>query len=419
MVRIAFRRAVVIAVVLGAGFLLGPVRNAAAQGSPRSEPTAAPSDDLHGPMRFELITQSASDECRGRCQKWITAVGMITDRTPADFEAFAKERDLSGAIIVLNSLGGVVPAGLALGRSVRKLGLSATVGRISKPSDGRFSLTLAGVCNSTCAFVILGGVRRYVPASAVIQVHQIWPAGSRDDATAASYSASTIVQIQRLLGQIARYVVDMGGDIELFELSTRSPPWENLRRLTRADMERLHLHNDDNLFPASNVNSTPLSALPPERNVNANGWLYAVRTGEPVLFRTHPLTIEGESVGRFELSFACADQADRYRVEYLETPESAALERREIDAVGVTFERKRTLLTADQSANAATSFRARALVASDFFDAKDQLSPIIVTTHTVSNKRSVIRIGRVGFAESFAKLAEACQTKSAPRANAR
>ena len=68
-----------------------------------------------------------------------------------------------------------------------------------------------------CVFLLFGGVQRHVPDDARILVHQIWPSNKRNDANAATYSAGNVVAIQRVNGDISRYIVDMGADIELFE----------------------------------------------------------------------------------------------------------------------------------------------------------------------------------------------------------
>ena len=146
---------------------------------------------------------------------------------------------------MLESGGGAV-SGMSLGRSFRRLGLKVVVGKTVKlapPPDGqqRAAFSPRAICASMCAFILLGGVERHVPAEARVLVHQIWPGNRREDATAASYSAIDLVRIQRDLGQMARYAIDMGGDVELFEIAMRIPPWERLRALTPDELKRLRM----------------------------------------------------------------------------------------------------------------------------------------------------------------------------------
>ena len=111
-----------------------------------------------------------------------------------------------------------------------------------------------------CAFAVLGGVRRHIPDEARVLVHQIWPSKLREDAVAANYTAGNMVRIQRELGQIARYTIEMGADIELFDLAMRIPPWENLRPLSADELRRLRVHNADSAFGATTAESVTSTA---------------------------------------------------------------------------------------------------------------------------------------------------------------
>ena len=125
-----------------------------------------------------------------------------------------------------SSPGGAVVAGLALGRAFRRLNMTVTVGQtVMLPADAsgeqRASYSPKALCASMCPFVLLGGVRRHVPPEARILVHQIWPGAQRADSTAAIYAAQQVAGLLRSTSEIARYTVDMGGEIELFDLSMR------------------------------------------------------------------------------------------------------------------------------------------------------------------------------------------------------
>ena len=92
-----------------------------------------------------------------------------------------------------------------------------------------------------CAFVLLGGVQRYVPAEARVMVHQIWLGDRRDDPTAASYSAEDLVLVQRDIGRLAQYTVEMGGGIDLLDIALNIPPWEPMHDLTRDESRRMQV----------------------------------------------------------------------------------------------------------------------------------------------------------------------------------
>jgi hypothetical protein len=204
-------------------------------------------------MRFERVREGPSEACQDNCREWISAIGTIVPSSDRDFEAFAATHDVAGKVLVLESPGGAVTAGLALGRAFRRFNLTVTVGHteIGLPDASgvrRASYSPKAVCASMCPFVLLGGVRRHVPPEARILVHQIWPGAARADSTAAVYSAQNVAALLRGTAEMARYTVDMGGEIELFDLSMRIPPWENLRALTRAEILRTRLSTIDTPF---------------------------------------------------------------------------------------------------------------------------------------------------------------------------
>ncbi len=94
-------------------------------------------------------------------------------------------------------------------------------------------------CESMCAFVLLAGVERRVPAEARVMVHQIWLGDRRDDPTAANYSAEDLVVVQRDIGRLARYTVEMGGGVDLLEIALKIPPWEPMRMLSRDELRTM------------------------------------------------------------------------------------------------------------------------------------------------------------------------------------
>jgi hypothetical protein len=230
---------------LGGIVLAGTCLSAVAGGAPVDEPKSAS-------MRFEWRGDSPAGLCGKTCRSWISAVGPITDRTPQDFEAFQEQRDVHGATLVLDSEGGSVVDTIALGRALRRLDITTSIGKtvIGSAADGSSTTTLSpsASCESMCAFVLLGGVHRYVPPEARILVHQIWLAKKRERSETASYTAEEIVLVERDIGSLASYTVEMGGGIELLEAALRVPPWQPLYQLSGDEIERMRLNNIDHLF---------------------------------------------------------------------------------------------------------------------------------------------------------------------------
>jgi hypothetical protein len=232
--------------------------SALAGGAPTDKPKSSS-------MRFEWRAETPAGLCGKTCRTWISAVGPVTDRTPDDFAAFAAQKDVRGATLVLDSEGGSVVDTIKLGRALRALDVTTTVGTtlIGAAADGGSTVKLspAAACESMCAFVLLGGVRRYVPPEARIFVHQIWLAKKRERPETASYTAGEIVLVERDIGSLARYTVEMGGGIELLEAALRVPPWQPLYQLSSDEILRMGLSNVDRLFDGAPAGVATTAAL--------------------------------------------------------------------------------------------------------------------------------------------------------------
>jgi hypothetical protein len=224
-----------------------------------------PDDSGSAPMRFEWRREGPADVCGPNCRVWISAVGYITADTPREFETFAKDPNVRGAVLVLDSDGGSVLGTLALGRAIRGLDMITTIGKttpLPAAADGSRRATLApnGNCESMCAFLLLAGSHRYVPPQARVLVHQIWLGKKRKQALESSYSAEELNVVQRDIGRLAQYTIEMGGGVELLETALRVPPWEPLYRLSADELQRMKLSTIDALDKADITGSTPPKA---------------------------------------------------------------------------------------------------------------------------------------------------------------
>jgi hypothetical protein len=297
-------------------------------------PASAQAADRTLPMRFDLRLQGPADACGAQCRLWISASGAITADTPRDFELFAQGRDLTGATVVLDSDGGSVLGAIALGSDIRRRGLDTTVGRIVDVPSGqerpRGRYVPRADCESMCGFVLLGGVHRAVPPEARVMVHQIWLGDRRDDPTAANYTAEDLVLVQRDIGRLARYTIDMGGSIDFLNLALRIPPWEPMHALTAEETQRTRLATDQPAVPvAATIAASPAPAAtrPIPRvtdgaratEISQRRWVVVDRAGIASLARRQPLTVEGEDIGSFDLMLACGTAGgDSYDVSYVE-----------------------------------------------------------------------------------------------------
>ena len=392
-------------------------------------------------MRFAAYQEGPADSCGSNCRLLVSASGMITADTPREFEALARERDIRGATIVFDSKGGSVLGALGLGRAVRTLGMTTTVGRIREQvgreaGNRRVAVLPRAECQSMCPFVLLGGVRRFVPPEARVLVHQIWLGDRRDDAAAANYSAEDLVLVQRDIGKLVQYTVEMGGGAELLEVALRIPPWEPMRMLSRDELRRTRLDTGpDRIGQAPVVAVTPVANAPSSSGANApaaapaanegartesreRGWTMAERVGRAALVRRHPLTLEGEKIGIFEVALACGRTPGTYVVTYAETrrgvdsPDAASIKQ-----VDLWIEGKTTSLEIVSSRPNATPRELETLasgtVTADLVKAFADAATDSVTVRTLGSvaPATMIRIGNTGFGRLFPRLVAACDAQ--------
>lgn len=210
-------------------------------------------------MQFESHSDAPASICEESCRTWVTAIGPITERTPRDFQEFADKRDLRGATLVVDSEGGSVVGAIELGRAVRKLTMNTTVGKAipTRQGDGTTvsKFTSKASCQSMCVFLLLAGTQRYVAPDSKLLVHQIWLTDKTKGSKTHSYTADELALVERDIGKLVRYTIEMGGDAELIEAALQVPPWEALRRLSGDEIQRMRLSTVDDVF--NNKDQTP------------------------------------------------------------------------------------------------------------------------------------------------------------------
>jgi hypothetical protein len=142
---------------------------------------------------------------------------------------------------------------------IRSLDMVTTVGRTVTARD-RSAALAPGSCESMCAFLLLAGPKRYVPPEAKVLVHQIWLGKKRKQALESSYSAEELNVVQRDIGRLAQYTIEMGGGVDLLETALRIPPWEPLYRLSADELHRMRLSTVEAPFDPGLARKTTASA---------------------------------------------------------------------------------------------------------------------------------------------------------------
>jgi len=385
-----------------------------------AQPVAAP-DSRSISMQFDVWTEGPPETCGNDCRTWVSAAGAITSETPHDFEAFAKKNKIDGSTIALDSDGGSVLGALALGRAIRQMHMTTTVGKTIdlNATDGankRGKLQSKAYCESMCAFVLLAGVERRVPAEARVMVHQIWLGDRRDDPTAANYSAEDLVVVQRDIGRLARYTMEMGGGVDLLEIALKIPPWEPMRLLSRDELRTMKVMTAGDAPEVNSGAATNSAALAngARAAVNAHGWAMLDFDGHPALGRTHPLTVEGDDVGTFDLSFACGEPGGDYVVTYVErrsddsgrTP--SALTEVEISLAGKSLPLKIVASRARDNSSELSSIASGHVTADALKAFADTGSRSLMVETASDDAVTAIRIGNAGITRVLPTLAASC-----------
>jgi hypothetical protein len=394
-------------------------------------------------MRFTLYAEGSVEACGVKCRPLIAASGMITADTPRQFIAFVRDNALqaapgmqSGATVALESDGGSVLGALEFGRAIRRFGFATTVGRVIERRAGnlmRYGETSARAdCQSMCSFVLLGGVQRHVPTEARVLVHQIWLGDRREDAVAATYTAEDLVVVQRDIGTIMQYTVEMGGDVELVALSLKVPPWEPMRVLTREELRRTRLDQGAEFAAVSAGAKTAagpslVDEETPRIPINGRGWVAVIRGGQPTLARTHPLTLEGERIGSFDLFVACGAAPETFTLTYREIrsgPADRGLPRSVTQVALVIDDQlqplkivssEKKIRRGELESVAATVLPARLVRAL----VSDNPASMTLETDSVGNPRTIIRVGNAGFGRSFREFEKGCREPQRVRGEAR
>jgi hypothetical protein len=209
-----------------------------------------------------------------------------------------------------------------------------------------------------------------------------------------------------------------------------------MRMLSRDELRRTRLDTGpDRIGQAPVVAVTPVPNAPSSSGANApaaapaanegarteyreRGWTMAERVGRAALVRRHPLTLEGEKIGIFEVALACGRTPGTYVVTYAETrrgvdsPDAASIKQ-----VDLWIEGKTTSLEIVSSRPNATPRELETLasgtVTADLVKAFADAATDSVTVRTLGSvaPATMIRIGNTGFGRLFPRLVAACDAQ--------
>jgi len=197
-------------------------------------------------MAFRIVGDGGN--CISFC-RWIAAEGNIEEDTGTKFREFITREDAKGYAsgedfyVVLNSKGGSVLGGLELGREIRQLGFSTTVGHtVPLEDDPKHFGHEDGLCASACAYAFLGGVRR-AASTKQIGVHQFYTLEAMKDPTKPIFTGEDAISNQAVVGMLALYIHSMGAKPELLFIASRTDP-RKMTYLTEEQMIKMNVITD-------------------------------------------------------------------------------------------------------------------------------------------------------------------------------
>jgi hypothetical protein len=181
-------------------------------------------DAFNGPMQFTMAGNGGN--CSG-CE-WIDATGKIDARTPQRLQDYldAEKAKWGGIdhIIVFNSPGGDLAAGIRLGRLLRHYNMITDVGTTYNSPGSRFEAIRDAICASACAYAYLGGADRNLGKGSQLGFHQFRYENETSLGISPALSDATgMSEAQLVMGVLAAYLVEMGVDARVLTLASTAP----------------------------------------------------------------------------------------------------------------------------------------------------------------------------------------------------
>jgi hypothetical protein len=192
-------------------------------------------------MSFRWASSGGADG-----ESWIAAEGEIVIGTPEAFLQFLAEGVFgNGRVeVTLDSPGGDLEAGLALGRLIRKQGFGTYVAH-TNPGNDDTSITDygPGQCLSACSYAFLGGMWRHAE-NQTIGVHQFYYPVAVDNPDRNLFSGRDLSLDQKTEAKLVNYIVAMGVDARFLAAASQTEP-QSMHLLTAAEMAEYDVTYDD------------------------------------------------------------------------------------------------------------------------------------------------------------------------------
>jgi hypothetical protein len=207
------------------------------------------------PIAF-FVVKGVPDACGRGCDSWIAAEGTIDADSAARLRLLLEKLGKLKLPIYFNSQGGLLSQGLAIGRMLRKRGMTAGVARTlaagclptktpdecanlirAQPESEAVLRTDNARCLSACALAFIGATNREVAPDALLGVHStfVYFAHLPRGVTQSQLDRATDRNVQRLEKMFSGYVAEMKLGKDLFNVIWKTK-FEDMHYLTRAEL---------------------------------------------------------------------------------------------------------------------------------------------------------------------------------------
>lgn len=195
---------------------------------------------MHGAnaAKVEAELETVWDEEVVGLRSRVFVQGEIDATTPDEVKSLITRHrlDKRRVIVYLDSHGGNLLAGIAIGKLIRDAGMSTAVGKRRADGTPKGSVS-AGVCLSSCVYALMGGQFRYASKDDVIGVHRF----SREGATPSDLEIAQVVS-----ATITNHLKEMGVDAKLFEIAAATAK-DEITTIPTPQAERLGVVNNGKL----------------------------------------------------------------------------------------------------------------------------------------------------------------------------
>lgn len=281
-----------------AGLLLATIVAAAPDTVDARDHTAQTYSPRGTPMTFTLVHGTGPQGAKS----WVAASGTIQADTPKEFTAFKAASKIDGLFLVLDSNGGSVAGGMALGEMVRAARMQTTVGRTLMVGTTQAVRSTDVSCASSCVLVLMAGTTRVVPQDARVEVHMFSVSlNSAGDKLRPDITMQDVENAQRGMARHAVYVTKMGVDVRYLELMTQATFKGPVRRLTVKELTDVKLATTVGQFNMSGED-TP--------------WMLTPDSATAQLLRTMRLLKTEKQTVDHEIVLACDQVKGFYMVTY-------------------------------------------------------------------------------------------------------